>query len=59
MSKDADFHQRSFVVGHTPKVVWIERGNCSTDEIHQILYKNREAIKDFGDAKESSFLILE
>ena len=22
VSKDADFHQRSFVLGHPPKVVW-------------------------------------
>ena len=27
LSKDADFHQRSFVRGHPPKVVWIRRGN--------------------------------
>lgn len=59
VSKDSDFHQRSFVIGHPPKVIWIERGNCSTDDIYEMLYKNREAIKDFGDAKENSFLILE
>ena len=28
VSKDADFHQRSFVLGAPPKVVWIRRGNC-------------------------------
>jgi predicted nuclease of predicted toxin-antitoxin system len=33
VSKDADFHQRSFVLGHPPKAIWIQRGNCSTDEI--------------------------
>ena len=37
VSKDADFHQRSFVLGHPPKVVWIRRGNCSTAEIEAIL----------------------
>ena len=26
VSKDADFHQRSFVLGHPPKVIWIQRG---------------------------------
>jgi predicted nuclease of predicted toxin-antitoxin system len=30
VSKDAEFHQRSFLLGHPPKVVWIRRGNCST-----------------------------
>lgn len=30
VSKDSDFHQRSFVFGYPPKVIWIRRGNCST-----------------------------
>jgi predicted nuclease of predicted toxin-antitoxin system len=33
VSKDAEFHQRSFLLGHPPKVVWIRRGNCSTGDI--------------------------
>ena len=33
VSKDSDFHQRSFLYGHPPKVVWIRRGNCSTGGI--------------------------
>jgi len=37
VSKDADFRERSFVYGHPPKVVWIRRGNCSTDEIAAVL----------------------
>jgi len=59
VSKDSDFHQRSFVMGHPPKVIWIQRGNCSTDEIYSLLRKNREAIEAFGDNAESSFLVLE
>jgi len=35
--KDSDFHQLSFVRGHPPKVVWIRRGNCSTDEIEALV----------------------
>ena len=30
VSKDSDFHERSLLYGHPPKVVWIRRGNCST-----------------------------
>jgi len=33
VSKDADFHQWSFVHGHPPKVVWIRHGNCSTADV--------------------------
>ena len=25
VSKDADFHERSFLLGHPPKVIWIRR----------------------------------
>ena len=28
VSKDSDMHQRSFVFGHPPKVVWVRLGNC-------------------------------
>jgi len=59
VSKDSDFHQRSFVFGHPPKVIWIQRGNCSTDEIYRIINSNKEAIRLFGEDKESSFLALE
>ena len=30
VSKDADFHERSFLLGHPPKVIWIGRGNGSS-----------------------------
>ena len=32
VSKEAEFQQRSFLLGHPPKVVWIRRGNCSTGD---------------------------
>lgn len=31
VSKDSDFHQRSFLYGRPPKVVWVRLGNVSTD----------------------------
>lgn len=36
VSKDGDFHQRSFVYGQPPKVIWIRRGNCSTATIERL-----------------------
>ena len=33
VSKDSDMHQRSFVFGHPPKVVWVRLGNCSTSDV--------------------------
>jgi predicted nuclease of predicted toxin-antitoxin system len=58
VSKDADFHQRSFVFGHPPKVVWIRRGNCSTAEIEVILRARRDELLSFERDEDQSFLAL-
>ena len=59
VSKDSDFHQRSFVYGSPPKIIWIQRGNCTTDEIGDLIRKKENEIKAFGQNPNSSFLILE
>ena len=58
VSKDSDFHIRSVVDGHPPKVVWITRGNCSTDAIEAILLNSHRAVSDFGSEPSASFLAL-
>ena len=58
-SKDADFHQRSFLFGHPPKVIWIRRGNCSTSEIQGILRARHAEIHAFEENTEGAFLALE
>jgi predicted nuclease of predicted toxin-antitoxin system len=58
VSKDADFHQRSFLFGHPPKVIWIRRGNCSTDEIARLLREHRADLVAFDAAPEPSFLAV-
>src|SRR5205823_5552631 len=35
VSKDSDMHQRSFVFGPPPKVVWVRLGNCSTADVEK------------------------
>ena len=59
VSKDSDFRQRSFLLGHPPKVVWIRRGNCSTDEIEAILRERHKDIITFENEEEASFLALD
>ena len=59
VSKDADFHQRSFVLGHPPKVVWIRRGNCSTVEIEEILSACQADLLAFERDEQGAFLTLE
>ena len=58
VSKDADFHQRSFVLGHPPKVVWIRRGNCSTAEIEEILQARQADLLAFERDEQGAFLAL-
>ncbi len=58
VSKDSDFHQRSFVYGHPPKVVWIRRGNCSTATIEAILRAHPDDLIKFAESEHGSFLAL-
>ena len=58
VSKDSDFHQRSFVFGFPPKVVWVQLGNCTTAEVEQAIRKNFTAIKNFYEDAEAAFLVL-
>ena len=57
-SEDADFHQRSFVLGHPPKVVWIRRGNCSTAEIEEIFGAHQADLLAFEQDEQGAFLVL-
>ena len=58
VSKDADFHQRSFVFGHPPKVVWIRRGNCSSGEALALLLERRTELEEFDRHPDAAFLVL-
>jgi predicted nuclease of predicted toxin-antitoxin system len=58
VSKDSDFRQRSFLLGAPPKVIWIRRGNCSTDEILGLLRTHHAEILAFNEDSEATFLAL-
>ena len=59
VTKDADFHQRSFLFGHPPKVVWIRAGNCSTAMIEALLCRRGQEVRTFTADQESAFLVLD
>ena len=56
VTKDSDFHVRSILDGHPPKVIWITRGNCSTDEIESILRGFYQELIAFHDNPSTSFI---
>ena len=58
VSKDSDFRQRSFLFGAPPKVIWIERGNCTTGDITQLLRQRAPEIKEFDRSAEAALLVL-
>ena len=58
VSKDSDFHQRSFLYGYPPKVVWVRLGNCSTADVERVLRANFETIKAFDEDISAAFLSL-
>ena len=58
VTKDADFHHRSLLHGHPPKIIWIRLGSCSTHEIAELLIAREEQVKAFLKSTEHSFLVL-
>jgi predicted nuclease of predicted toxin-antitoxin system len=58
ISKDADMHERSFVLGYPPKVIWIRLGNCSTSEVEKLLRRESAVIKLFYEDDYASFLAI-
>ncbi len=58
ISKDADFHQRSFLYGAPPKVVWVSVGNCTTTDIEKLLKASHSRLIRFSQDEEAAFLVL-
>ncbi|MEA5467700.1 DUF5615 family PIN-like protein [Spirulina sp. 06S082] len=58
VTKDSDFSELVLLLGIPPKVVWIRRGNCSTDAIETLLRDNHTAIASFCNELESGVLTL-
>lgn len=58
VSKDSDFHERSFLYGFPPKVIWLRIGNCTTKDLEEMIRANREEIERFCRDDTASFLVL-
>jgi predicted nuclease of predicted toxin-antitoxin system len=58
VTKDADFRQRSFLLGHPPKIIWLRLGNCSTAAIAQLLSDRLADIEDFVADEQKSIVVL-
>lgn len=58
VSKDSDMHQRSFLRGFPPKVIWIRIGNCTTHQLSALLRRRYINIRNFFEDSEASFMSL-
>ncbi|MBI2681725.1 MAG: DUF5615 family PIN-like protein [Acidobacteriales bacterium] len=58
ISKDSDFHQRSFVYGQPSKFIRVRAGNCSTEQVAALLRGQVSLILEFANDPELAFLIL-
>lgn len=58
VTRDDDFEQRSILLGHPPKVIWIRLGNCKTSDVVSLLIKFKSIIYAFGNDGEKSILPL-
>ena len=58
VSKDWDFRHLSLLRGHPPKVVWVRLGNCSTDQILELLRRRAKDLERFFADAEASILEL-
>ena len=58
VTKDIDYTNFVAVYGFPPKVIWIRRGNCSTNDILSIFLSKKELIKEFAMDSSEGILLL-
>ena len=58
VSKDEDFHRLALLRGAPPKFIWIRLGNCTTDDIAQLLRRRHDDIGRFNEQNEATVLEL-
>lgn len=58
VTKDDDFVQRSLLLGHPPKVIWIRLGNCKTEDVAKLLSYAHGALSEFLEDEEKSLFAL-
>ncbi len=47
VSKDSDYNERSALLGHPPKVVWLRCGNQTTAHVEQLIRSRLNELRSF------------
>ena len=58
VTKDSDFQERSQLFDSAPRIVWIRRGNCSTQTIESLLRKHADRIAALESDVRARFMVL-
>ncbi len=58
VSKDSDFQQRSLLYGHPPKIIWLRIGNCTRQQLVQLITTHEPEIQALDAAPYESVLVL-
>ena len=59
ISKDADFHQLSFLLGAPPKTIWLRCGNCDVATLESIIRARSSQIEAFLKDSEGALLVVD
>jgi predicted nuclease of predicted toxin-antitoxin system len=57
ISKDGDFYQRSLLLGAPPKLVWLCLGNCTRNQLLNLLLTHEKDIRSLETATETVLLL--
>lgn len=58
VTKDSDFQERSQMAASAPRIVWVRRGNCSTQDIETMLRKHALQIAALEQQTDTNFVVL-
>ncbi len=58
VSKDSDFQQRSLLYGSPPKLVWLRIGNCTRQQIVQLLTAHEQNLHALHTDPFETILVL-
>lgn len=58
VSKDSDFQQRCLLYGHPPKLVWLRIGNCTRQQLAQLISAHEQEIRALVADPLESVLVL-
>jgi predicted nuclease of predicted toxin-antitoxin system len=57
VSKDKDFYQRALLYGSPPKFIWLCLGNCTREDLLNLIHRHEKHILAFETSSESVLIL--